>query len=47
LAIERDTRKASAADNGHLAPFRRVLELPETRVSEMGINLLDVHQSGK
>jgi small conductance mechanosensitive channel len=39
--IERDARKASVAGNGHQAPLERVLEQPETRVSEEGTNLLE------
>ena len=45
--IERDARKASAAGNSQQAPLERVLEQPETRVSEEGTNLLEDRQSGK
>ena len=39
--IERDARKASSAGNGRQVPVERVLEQPETRVSEEGTNLLE------
>jgi hypothetical protein len=43
--LKRDTQKAAAAGNGRHAPVERVLEQPETRVSEEGTNLLAQHQA--
>ena len=43
--LKRDTRKAAAAGNGQHAPVERVLDQPETRVSEEGTNLLAQHQA--
>jgi small conductance mechanosensitive channel len=43
--LKRDTRKAAAAGNGPHAPVERVLNQPETRVSEEGTNLLAQHQA--
>jgi small conductance mechanosensitive channel len=43
--LKRDTRKAAAAGNGQHAPVERVLNQPETRVSEEGTNLLAQHQA--